>query len=169
MTCSLVLTILGPDRTGIVNALADTITRHDGNWLESRMAKLAGQFAGVVRVECPAGNADALLAELKSPGIAGLTIHAVREESPEPDERSTLAVSVLGNDRPGIVRDLTKAIAAAGANVVELTTGLESAPMCGHPMFRARGMVSIPEAGGEAAVREAIESLGADLTVDFDE
>lgn len=168
MNCSLVLTILGPDRPGIVSALADVVSRHGGNWLESRMAKLAGQFAGIVRVECPAEAAGALLGELETPGIAGLTIHAVREESTAPEERATLAVTVLGNDRPGIVRDLTKAIASAGANVVELTTGLESAPMSGHPMFRARGVVSLPETGGETALRDAIENLGADLTVDFE-
>ena len=168
MNCSLVLTILGSDRPGLVNALAETVSRHGGNWLESRMAKLAGQFAGIVRVEIPADRSDSLLEELRAPGIEGLTIHAVREEIGEPEERTTLVVSVLGNDRPGIVRDLTKAIASTGANVVELTTGLESAPMTGQPMFRARGVVSLPEGDAEVALRESIEQLGADLTVDFE-
>ena len=168
MNCSLVLTILGSDRPGLVNALADAVSRHGGNWLESRMAKLAGQFAGIVRVELPDEGADALLSELRSPGIEGLTIHAVREELGAPETRPTLSVSVLGNDRPGIVRDLTRAIASTGANVIELTTGLESAPMTGQLMFRARGVVSLPGEGAEAGLREAIETLGADLTVDFE-
>ena len=104
--------------------------------------------------------------------VDGSTIWSVLgktgKEIAEPEERTTLVVSVLGNDRPGIVRDLTKAIASTGANVVELTTGLESAPMTGQPMFRARGVVSLPEGDAEAALRESIEQLGADLTVDFE-
>ncbi len=44
----LVLTLIGPDRPGLVEAVAEPIAAHGGNWLESRMAHLAGQFAGIV-------------------------------------------------------------------------------------------------------------------------
>ena len=76
-------------------------------------------------------------------------------------------VDVVGNDRPGIVRELSAAIAGAGGNIEELTTGLESAPMSGQPMFRAHGVISIPENAEPAALTAAIESLGDDLTVDI--
>jgi glycine cleavage system regulatory protein len=166
MISYLIMTVLGSDRPGLVNSLAETVARHGGNWLESRMARLAGQFAGIVRIECPTAAVDALLAELTSPGIPGLTIQAVRESAAEPIARRTLAVAVVGNDRPGIVRELSAAISHAGGNVEELTTGLESAPMSGHPMFRARGVISIPENADPTALAAAIESLGGDLTVD---
>lgn len=167
MKCNLVMTVLGSDRPGLVSLLADTVARHGGNWLESRMARLAGQFAGIVRIECPSAAADALLSELQNPGNSGLTIQAAREtvEPPTP-ARNTLVVDVVGNDRPGIVRELTTIIAMAGGNVEELTTGLESAPMSGHPMFRAHGVISIPETSEPAVLTAAIESLGGDLTVD---
>ncbi len=166
MHCYLIMTVLGSDRPGLVSSLADTVARHGGNWLESRMARLAGQFAGIVRIECPAGAVDELLRELQSPGVPGLTVHAVREPAGEASVRRTVGVEVVGNDRPGIVRDLTTAIAGAGGNVEELTTGLESAPMSGHPLFRAKGVVSIPENTDVSALTAAIESLGGDLTVD---
>ena len=166
MQSYLIMTVLGSDRPGLVRSLADTVARHGGNWLESRMARLAGQFAGIVRIECPSANADALLLELQTPGIPGLTIQAARESVVEPSHRRTLNVEVVGNDRPGIVRELTSAIAGAGGNVEELTTGLESAPMSGHPMFRAKGVISIPENAGAEVLITAIESLGGDLTVD---
>jgi glycine cleavage system regulatory protein len=166
MQSYLIMTVLGGDRPGLVSSLADIVARHGGNWLESRMARLAGQFAGIVRIECPAGSVDALLRELQSPGVPGLTVHAVREPAGEAPARRTVGVEVVGNDRPGIVRDLTCAIAGAAGNVEELTTGLESAPMSGHPLFRARGVVSIPENADVAALTSAIESLGGDLTVD---
>lgn len=168
MKCYLIMTVLGADRPGLVSSLAELVARHDGNWLESRMARLAGQFAGIVRVECPETSVDPLLLELHTPGVEGLTVQAVREGAEEPAVRRTLTVDVVGNDRPGIVRELSSAIAKAGGNVEELTTGLESAPMSGHPMFRARGIVSIPQHIDPAVLTTAIESLGGDLTVDVE-
>lgn len=166
MKSYLIMTVLGGDRPGLVSSLADTVARHGGNWLESRMARLAGQFAGIVRIECPSAVVDALLNELQIPGIPGLTVQAAREMVEEPAARRTLVVDVVGNDRPGIVRELSAAIASAGGNVEELTTGLESAPMSGHPMFRAHGVISIAENAEPAVLTAAIERLGGDLTVD---
>jgi glycine cleavage system regulatory protein len=167
MKSYLVMTVLGNDRPGLVSSLADTVASHGGNWLESRMARLAGQFAGIVRIECPSETADALINELQTPGNSGLTILAVRQQAQEPLPRRTLAVEVVGNDRPGIVRELSAAVASSGGNIEELTTGLESAPMSGQPMFRAHGVISIPENAEPAALTAAIESLGNDLTVDI--
>ena len=167
MNCYLVMTVLGNDRPGLVSALADTVTQHGGNWLESRMARLAGQFAGIARIECPAETVDALIAELQSPDHSGLTVLAVREEMAVAIARRTLVVDVVGNDRPGIVRELSAAVAKAGGNIEELTTGLESAPMSGQPLFRAHGVVSIPEDTETQVLTTAIECLGGDLTVDI--
>ena len=163
MKSYLVMTVLGNDRPGLVSSLADTVARHGGNWLESRMARLAGQFAGIVRIECAPDTVDALIQELQIPG---LTITAVREQEDDPVARRTLIVDVVGNDRAGIVRELSAAVANAGGNIEELTTGLESAPMSGHPMFRAHGIVSIPENTATEVLIAAIECLGGDLTVD---
>ena len=166
MKTYLVMTVLGNDRPGLVSSLADMVASHGGNWLESRMARLAGQFAGIVRIECPSETVDSLINELQTPGTSGLTILAVREQAEEPLPRRTLVVDVVGNDRPGIVRELSTAIVNAGGNIEELTTGLESAPMSGQSMFRAHGIISIPENSETTALITSIESLGGDLTVD---
>ncbi|GAA5125967.1 hypothetical protein JIN84_14875 [Luteolibacter yonseiensis] len=167
MKSYLVMTVLGTDRPGLVSSLADTVSAHGGNWLESRMARLAGQFAGIARIECDTASVDALISELQAPGNSGLTILAVREEAEESATRRTVVVDVVGNDRPGIVKELSAAVASAGGNIEELTTGLESAPMTGQPMFRAHGIVSIPEDTESATLIAAIEGLGGDLTVDL--
>jgi len=165
MKTYLVMTVLGNDRPGLVSSLADTVAAHGGNWLESRMARLAGQFAGIIRIECPSDTADALATELQSPET-GLTVAVAREDGAEPAARSTVAVDVMGLDRPGIVKELTAAVVSAGGNIEELTTGLESAPMSGHQMFRAQGVISIPENTDVSILTDAIEHLGGDLTVD---
>ena len=166
----LIMTILGSDRPGLVNSLAETVARHGGNWLECRMTRLAGQFAGIVRVECPHDHVDALLQELQcpsgDPAHAGLTVQAARESIETPRTQRTIDVEVVGNDRPGIVREITAAIASSGGNIEEISTNLESAPMSGHPIFRAKSTVSIPESIAIGNITEAIENLGGDLSVD---
>lgn len=166
MKSYLIMTVLGSDRPGLVSSLADAVAAHGGNWLESRMARLAGQFAGIARIEVPTDSVDELLNSLRDPGIEGLTVQAVREKVETPPALRTLAVDVVGNDRPGIVKELSAAIVKAGGNVEELTTGLESAPMSGHPMFRAHGVISIGTDVDAASLAAAIENLGGDLTVD---
>lgn len=163
---SLVMTVLGNDRPGLVSSLADVVANHGGNWVESRMARLMGQFAGIIRIECSVDAVAGLIKELQNPDALGLTILVVREKLAVPPVRRTLGVDVMGNDRPGIVRELSAAITKVGGNIEELTTGLESAPMSGHPMFRAHGVISIPEGADTAALVSIIENLGGDLTVD---
>ena len=164
MNCDLIMTVLGADRQGLVNQLAQTVADHGGNWLESRMARLAGQFAGVVRIHCPEDKVDDLVAALNE---AGLNIQVARESAAESPTLRMVQIQVMGNDRPGIVRELTTAISHAGGNVEEFSTGLESAPMSGHPMFRAEGTVSIGMDDSLDSLQQAIEQLGEDLTVDL--
>jgi glycine cleavage system regulatory protein len=163
----LIITVLGQDRPGIVRSLAASVTNHGGNWLESRMARLAGQFAGVARIECPVDRVEALRTELSLPNMPDLTVQVVREDGEAPLPRRTITVDVMGHDRPGIVRELTTAIVQAGGNVEELATRLESAPMSGQPMFRANAVISIDDQADHSALISAIESLGGDLTVDL--
>jgi len=163
-TC-VVMTVLAPDRPGIVKRLSETVAAHGGNWLESRMARMAGQFAGIVRVECEERSAKDLVDALVALDADGFSVQA-RQEDPHPDRtRELLTLDVVGNDRPGIVRELSAAIVAAGANVEELYTSLESAPMAGHPIFHAKGIVSLADGKLPGPLIESIEGLGEDLAV----
>ena len=62
---TLVLTVIGDDRAGLVNALADVVTAHGGNWERSQLAELAGKFAGIVQVSVADERADELAAALE--------------------------------------------------------------------------------------------------------
>ncbi|MCW1914448.1 hypothetical protein OJ996_12740 [Luteolibacter sp. GHJ8] len=159
------MTVLAADRPGLVRALSETIAAHGGSWQESRMARLAGQFAGILRVECPAGETEALLKALAGLESQGIAVQARQEEAASPSERETVGVDIVGNDRPGIIRELSAAIASAGGNVEDLSTSLESAPMAGHPIFHAKGLVSLPADRDPAVLIAAIEKLGPDLSV----
>lgn len=163
MARSLVMTVIGPDRPGLVEELSKTIAAHQGSWLESRMAQLAGHFAGILRVECPEDRSAALVASLDR--IEGLAVQAIEERTGSSDERETLEFDVVGNDRPGIIRQLSSAVAGVGGNLEELNSNLESAPHAGHPLFRATGTVSVAAGFESSTLVQALESLGPDLSV----
>src|SRR3954469_15508797 len=82
MQRSLVMTIIGLDRPGLVGSIAGSVAAHGGNWLESRMSHLGGHFAGILRVEVPAENEVALTKALESLTASGLTVVIHRDASP---------------------------------------------------------------------------------------
>lgn len=132
------------------------------------MARLAGQFAGILRIECPAEQSAALLDSLASLESQGISVQARREASAPAAPRETVSLDIVGNDRPGIIRALSAAIAATGGNVEDLSTSLESAPMSGHPIFHAKGVVALAADGDAAGLIAAIETLGPDLSVSIE-
>ena len=159
---SLILTVIGPDRPGLVRALARTVAAHGGSWLESRMARLGGQFAGIVRVEAP----DSLLPALHALESEGLRIAATSAAAAAP-AGTRLIVEVVGQDRPGIVRDVAQVLAAHDANIEELTTDAASGSFSGETMFRATAHVLVPDAAAEAAIRSGLELLSNEMMVDI--
>ncbi len=167
MNHTLIMTILGADRSGLVRSIAGIVAAHQASWQESRMARMAGQFAGILRVDCPVDQVETLSAALQELSVEGIQIQLIREALIEAEPRKLWHIDVVGNDRAGIVHELTQAIAHCGGNVEELITGLESAAMSGHPLFRATGKVSLAGDGTDAALREAIESLSNDLSVEI--
>src|SRR5688572_25761682 len=111
MQISLVMTVIGKDRTGLVESVARMVAEHDGNWLESRMCRLGGEFAGLLRVHVPAERRAALENALSK--LTDLTVVVHSDESAQPAGKPQLAtLEVVGHDRPGIVREITQALAA---------------------------------------------------------
>jgi glycine cleavage system regulatory protein len=175
MRNTLVLTILAPDRTGLVELLAERIAAAGGNWEESRMARLAGQFAGILLVTCDAGRCDELAAAVRALDTAGLQVTA--RVSPDAaagdagDPRGTrgtrLRLGLTGGDRPGIVRDVSRVLAERGVNVEELESEVTSAPMSGEPLFTARARLHVPPGVAITDLRAGLEALAGGLMVDL--
>jgi glycine cleavage system regulatory protein len=168
MTTDLVLTLLGPDRPGLVEAVADTIAAHGGNWLESRMAHLAGKFAGILRVEAPAESIAPLMSALARLETRGLRIVLEPASAAGGGERlQAMELELVGLDRPGLVREVSRLVAQQGINVEELSTDRSSAPMSGDMMFRARARLSVPASANLGALRKELERLAGDLMVEI--
>jgi glycine cleavage system regulatory protein len=168
MLTNLVMTLIGADQPGLVQLVAARVADHGGNWLESRMSHLGGQFAGIVRVEVPADRADKLARALQQLEADGLRIIVQAEPGPAPKAGGALvALEIVGLDRPGILRGISTVLAAHRVNVEELASECVSAPMGGGNLFQARATVLVPEKASLAALRADLEKIAADLMVDL--
>jgi glycine cleavage system regulatory protein len=166
MRIPLVMTVMAPDRTGLVEELARAVADHGGNWLESRMCRLGGEFAGILRIELPPENKQPLLDALQK--ISGLNVLARAVENTTPSKSSReMHLEIVGHDRPGIVREATSALARAGVNVEEFYSECVSAPMSGEPLFRANARLAVPGACDLVALKQQLEKIAADLLVDI--
>jgi glycine cleavage system regulatory protein len=165
MQIPLVMTIIGPDRTGLVEAVARAVAGHGGNWLESRMCRLGGEFAGILRVEVPTDKKAALLEALQK--ISGLTVsvHSGETKASAVGARET-KMEIIGQDRPGIVREISAALARAGVNVEEFSSEVISGPMSGETLFKASARLQLPENCDLLSLRMELEKIAADLLVD---
>lgn len=168
MNLPLVMTIIGPDRTGLVERLASIVAEHDGNWLESQMSHLGGHFAGLLRIQIPADKEPDLRRALEALEAQGLKIVAHADPAPQPRaEGAQVVLEIVGQDRPGIVRQISSALAKHGANVETLNTECLSAPMSGETLFKAEARLHIPASSNVAELRKDLEKIAHDLMADL--
>lgn len=169
MTTALVITAIGPDRPGIVNQLSDVAQRHGANWAGSRMASLAGQFAGIVHFEVADDRLEALASALQSLESESLRIVIMRSDRPggvAPMHRYRL--ELVGHDRPGIVRDLSRSLAERGVSIDELHTQVVSAAMSGGSLFKVKAMLAVPDTLPVDELRRGLEALANEMMVDVE-
>jgi glycine cleavage system regulatory protein len=171
MRTSLVLTVIGPDRPGIVEQLSDQVLAVGGNWEESRMSRLAGKFAGLLRVSVDAAHADRLADGLRGLESDNLTVVVERSGDVDVSGSRALSLEIVGTDRPGIVRDISHVLARHGVNIEELETEVASAAMSGEPIFHARAHIRLPASTNIDEIRAVLEAMADHLMVDlaFDE
>ena len=181
MKKALVVTVVGADRPGIVETLARMVAEHHGNWEASRMARLAGQFAGIAQVSVDDQHIQALAEALGRLDADGLRVHTERGQTSNDaiatpalsnrasdQESRRLSLSLVGADHPGIVRRIAQALADQQVNVVELETSLREAPMAGGLLFQMQAQILCPATVSNQQLREQLESLADSLMIDFE-
>jgi glycine cleavage system regulatory protein len=170
MNRSLVLSILCEDKPGIVELLASTISRHGGNWLESSMTHLAGKFAGILQVNVSDDNIDQLNAALNTLCDSGIQVISseVDHATITTDKQKQMHFTLVGNDRPGIVQELSQAFASHQINMNELETNCSSMPWSGDPMFSARGTLGFPDNVNMEELMDQLDDISDKLGVDVE-
>jgi glycine cleavage system regulatory protein len=162
------MTLIGKDRTGLVESVSRLIADHGGNWLESRMCHLGGEFAGILRIEVHQEKEHALVQSLLELQWQGLTV-VIRPDQIESirEPRRVASLSIVGHDRPGIIHHISAALARQYINVEELETECSSAPMSGEKIFKAFAMLQIPESCALSSIRRDLEEIGSEMMVDI--
>ncbi|MBM7365574.1 glycine cleavage system protein R [Gordonia hydrophobica] len=165
---NLVLSVIGDDRPGLVSALADAIASSGGNWERGQLAQLAGKFAGIVVVTVPQDRSGEVIAAVTGlEGLLEVAVHSAGAAEIREGEWASLTIDVLGNDRPGIVRELSAALSASGVTIERMTTGTREAPMAGGMLFEAQLEVLVPPSADAATIRSDLERIAAELLVDL--
>ncbi|MCX6876174.1 MAG: ACT domain-containing protein [Verrucomicrobia bacterium] len=167
MHVPLVMTVIGKDRPGLVETVARLVAEHGGNWLESRMCRLGGEFAGILRIHLAKDEQAALEMALRDLARQGLTVFVQEDRGGDAATMQRLArLEIIGQDHPGIVRQIAAALAQQGVNVEEFSSECTSAPMSGEMLFHANITMHIPATCELADLRRELEKLANDLVVD---
>ncbi len=166
---SIVMTLIGKDRPGLVESLAEAVSKHGANWLDGRMSHLAGQFAGILQVDVASDRVDALVATLSKLDEQGLTVIIETDHGDlvAATEFPPIEMDLLGNDRPGIVREVSHVLSELGVNVEDFHTEIRPAPMSGGKLFHARAQLRLPSNMMLTQLRERLEQIAGDMMVDI--
>ena len=168
MSNYLALTVLADDRPGIIEDISEVIASNGGNWLESSMSRLAGKFAGILLVEVTEDRQPSLITKLDDLSASGIRIVAEPSKAVEPPAGQSVLLTVVGNDRAGIVSEISALLARQHVNLEELSTNCESAPMSAETLFRASAHIQLPESLTQEKLQESLESLSDDLMVELE-
>ena len=167
---TLILTVIGDDRSGLVEALAGVVARHDGNWNRSSMARLGSKFAGIVEVAVPDGRVDALIDELgplEARGLLDITVERITD-APTAVAGPRWELRLIGQDRPGIVHEIAQALARSGVSIDELQTSTSNAPMSAETLFEATAVLVATTGADRDTLAAELEALANELMVDIE-
>lgn len=163
----LVLTVIGEDKLGLVETLSNVLANNHANWLASNLSHLSGYFAGMVEVEV----AEEYLADLTQAigEIKELKVELHDSVGNELPAMQEIEFVITGNDRKGIVQELSSIITHKGASIIHFTSSRQSAPNWGGGLFHAVARVGLPAGMSPDVVADALEQLASDIVVDLEQ
>ena len=165
MTAKVILTAVGSDRPGLTQALADAVYAAGGNWLESHLSRLGGKYVGSVLVEID--DVPAFEQAIRTVDAAGLDVSIVPAGEAPAVRGALQSIELVGQDRPGIVREVTAVLAGLGVNIEDFVTTTENGAWSGELLFRAQARVTIPPGVAADSVQAALEAISGEIMVDF--
>ena len=169
MDTSYIITFIGDDRPGLVEKLSSVIESNRGSWHESRLSQLGGKFAGLILVSLPNDSGPDLEKELKALATSGLSVRVTATTDTTLNNGGRpITLTVLGPDRLGIVREVSRALAERDINVVEMDSQVTSAAMSGELLFGARIDAQIPLSTDLDDLQDTLEEIANKMTLDID-
>ena len=170
MTQDIILSVVAADRPGLVDEVASVIASHGGNWLAASMARLGGQFAGIVQADIPADQRTAFESAIAGLAGKGIEVSLRSEDAPSgaAAQGHMAHLSLTGADHPGIVRDISHTLAEHGVSIEQFHTQLFKGSMSGEAMFAVQADMMLPADLDDGKLREALEDIAGDLLVEIE-
>lgn len=162
-----VLSVVGSDRPGLTKALAAAVLTAGGNWLESHLSRLGGLYVGSVLVDLAADRVEGLNTAVRAVDAHGLEVRIAPAVDNAAPSGETPMFSLVGQDRPGIVNEVTAALSALGANIETFRTWISAEPHSGAALFNMEAHLRLPDSLKAAAVQAALEDISAEILVDI--
>jgi len=163
----MVLSVVGSDRPGLTRSLAAAVLAAGGNWLESHLSRLGGLYVGSVLVELEAGRVEALSSALRAVDAEGLEVRLAPALERPDAAGETLQFSLVGQDRPGIVNQVTAVLSGLEANIEAFKTWLSAEPHSGAPLFHMEARLRLPPQRQAGEVQAALEDISGEIMVDI--
>jgi len=163
----LVLSVVGSDRPGLTKALAAAVLSAGGNWLESHLSRLGGLYVGSVLVELAAEGLEALQAAVQAVDAQGLEVRVAPAVGDDGVAGERLQLALVGQDRPGIVSQVTAVLSELHANIEEFETAVRAEPHSGAPLFHLEARLRLPPGLAAEEVEDALQAISAEIMVDI--
>ncbi len=167
----LVVTVTCPDRPGVVERITSTLVGFAANWEESRMARLGGEFAGIVKISVPEGNTESLIQALQALNGEQMTVVVKTTDvaCPEsPPGFALLELHLTGADHEGIVHKVAAYLVDHGINVETMETEVVRAPISAAPLFQMDALIRVPSDLAVEPFKEDLTRIGDELGVDIE-
>lgn len=165
----MVLTAVGHDRPGLVQRIAALIHTEGGNLEDSRMAILGGEFALILLFSGAPSVIEAITSKHSVLGEElGLTM-SLRSTVSQRSRGDYLPyrLKVVGEDRPGIVVQVTEVLTHMQINVAALDSNVSHAAHSGTPMFQLQARLEVPSRTAFASLRGGLTRLCDQENLDF--
>ncbi|MCU4675392.1 glycine cleavage system protein R [Catenovulum sp. 2E275] len=166
MNTNYVISVITRDKPGIIEKLSKLINEHQGNWLASNFCRLSGQFAGIVEFSCPSEESNNVLNALESLSSHEFQLHIAKGESQTENNKNIIQLEIVGNDKQGIIKEISRVLASHHVNLLKLTSSCESAPNWGSLLFKAQADIEIPSDLDIDELTDALEQIANDLIVE---
>lgn len=169
MNEQIIFTVIAQDKPGIVTTLAEAVNQNGGNWLDSRMSQLAGEFAGIVHVEIELDkrkNLESALSALAESGI-DVTVRQAGNKLADSDYRLH-QIEIFGNDRQGIVAEVSRLFSEKSINIMEFDTDINEASMAGGMLFHADAVIGVAKGTNLDDLQDKLHDLADELSLDIE-
>lgn len=164
---SVILNVAGSDRPGLTEALAAAVLAAGGNWLESHLSRLGGLYVGSVLVELEAADVEKLRAAARAVDAQGLEVRIAPAIEGAGAAGDALQFSLVGQDRPGIVRQVTAVLSGLDVNIETFDTRVSAEPHSGAPLFHLDARLRLPAGRKASEVQAALEAISGEIMIDI--